>query len=465
MTDQNAVLAAADRDFENSLDRLFGFLRIPSISADPAYKAECGKAADWIAGELKSLGFDAGVRPTPGRPMVVAHYRPKSAAAKTPHLLFYGHYDVQPADPLELWKTPPFEPLRKTDADGVERLYGRGTADDKGQLMTFVEAARAWIKTTGSLPVKATFLIEGEEESGSPSLIPFLTANKAELSCDAAFICDTNMWDAKTPAITTRLRGLVHEEITVTGPRVDLHSGMYGGPAMNPIRVLTKIVAALHDKSGRVTIPGFYDGVSELPAAVKRQWRALKFSDRKFLGEVGLKVPAGEKGRGVLEQIWARPTAEVNGIWGGYTGAGTKTVLPSKAHAKFTFRLVGKQKPEKILKAFQKFVRDRIPKDCKVEFSGRGGGSPATEIPENSPWIARSASALRDEFKRAAVLMGSGGSIPICRSFKDILGMDSILVGFGLNDDAIHSPNEKYNVASFRHGIRSWVRIMGRLAE
>ncbi len=465
MTDLNAALAAADREFENSLDRLFGFLRIPSISADPAYKAECDKAANWIAGELKSLGFDAGIRPTPGRPMVVAHYTPKLTAAKMPHLLFYGHYDVQPADPLELWKMPPFEPTRKTDADGIERLYGRGTADDKGQLMTFVEAARAWIKTTGSLPVRATFLIEGEEESGSPSLIPFLKANRAELSCDAAFVCDTNMWDAKTPAITTRLRGMLHEEITVTGPRIDLHSGMYGGPAMNPIRVLSKVIAALHDKTGKVTIPGFYDGVAELSKATKKQWRALKFSERKFLGEVGLKQAAGEKGRGVLEQIWARPTAEVNGIWGGYTGAGTKTVLPSKAHAKLTFRLVGKQKPEVVLKAFQKFVRDRIPKDCKVEFSGRGGGSPATEIPENSPWIGKSARALRDEFGRDAVLMGSGGSIPICRSFKDILGMDSVLVGFGLNDDAIHSPNEKYNIASFRHGIRSWVRIMGKLAE
>ena len=465
MTDLNTALAAADREFANSLDRLFGFLRIPSISADPAYKEDCGKAANWIAGELQSLGFEAGVRPTPGRPMVVAHYRPKSAAARTPHLLFYGHYDVQPPDPLDLWKTPPFEPTRKTDGDGVERIYGRGSADDKGQLMTFVEAARAWIATSGSLPIKATFLIEGEEESGSPSLIPFLKANKAELSCDAAFVCDTNMWDAKTPAITTKLRGLVHEEITVTGPRIDLHSGMYGGPAMNPIRVLSKVIAALHDKTGKVTIPGFYDGVAELSKATKKQWRALKFSERKFLGEVGLKQAAGEKGRGVLEQIWARPTAEVNGIWGGYTGAGTKTVLPSKAHAKLTFRLVGKQKPEVVLKAFQKFVRDRIPKDCKVEFSGRGGGSPATEIPENSPWIGKSARALRDEFGRDAVLMGSGGSIPICRSFKDILGMDSVLVGFGLNDDAIHSPNEKYNIASFRHGIRSWVRIMGKLAE
>ena len=229
--------------------------------------------------------------------MVVAHYTPKTATAKTPHVLFYGHYDVQPVDPLELWHSPPFEPVRKTGKDGVERLYGRGAADDKGQLMTFVEAARAWISATGSLPIKATFLIEGEEESGSPSLIPFLKENKAELSCAVAFVCDSNMWDEKTPAITTRLRGMVHEEITITGPRIDLHSGMYGGAAMNPIRVLSKVLAALHDKTGKVTIPGFYDGVKPLPAATRKQWQSLKFSEKKFLGDVGLAVPAGEKGK------------------------------------------------------------------------------------------------------------------------------------------------------------------------
>lgn len=465
MTDLNAVLTNADGDFDNSLGRLFQLVRIPSISTDPAHNADCETAARTIVADLKSLGFEAELRETPGRPMVVAHYTPKTATKSTPHLLFYGHYDVQPADPLDLWNTPPFEPVRKKDADGVERMYGRGTADDKGQFMTFVEAARAWINTTGSLPIKATFLIEGEEESGSPSLVPFLKANKAELSCDAAFVCDTNMWDARTPAITTRLRGLVHEEITITGPSIDLHSGLYGGPAMNPIRVLTKVIAALHDKNGKVTVPGFYDGVADLPKATKKQWQSLKFSEAKFLKEVGLKQPAGEKGKSVLEQVWARPTAEVNGIWGGYTGAGTKTVLPSKAHAKLTFRLVGKQNPQKILKAFQNMVKGLIPKDCKVEFSGRGGGSPATEIPEDNPWIARSAKALKDEWRRDAVLMGSGGSIPICRFFKDILGMDSVLVGFGLNDDAIHSPNEKYNLSSYQRGIRSWVRIMDELGK
>ena len=465
MTDLAPVLAAADKDFDASLDRLFALVRIPSISTDPAYAGRCEEAARAIVDDLKSMGFDAKVRKTPGRPMVVAHYTPKGAAAKTPHLLFYGHYDVQPADPLELWSTPPFEPKVVKGKDGVERMYGRGTADDKGQFMTFVEAARAWIATTGSLPIKATFLIEGEEESGSPSLIPFLKENKAELTCDAAFVCDTNMWDAKTPAITTRLRGLVHEEITITGPRIDLHSGMYGGPAMNPIRVLSKVIAALHDKNGKVTIPGFYDGVADLPKPTRKQWQSLNFSEAKFLKDVGLKLPAGEKGKSVLEQVWARPTAEVNGIWGGYTGAGTKTVLPSKAHAKLTFRLVGKQNPAKVLKAFQAFVKKLVPKDCKVEFSGRGGGSPATEIAEDNPWIEKSARALKDEFRRDTVLMGSGGSIPICRSFKDILGMDSVLVGFGLNDDAIHSPNEKYNLSSFQRGIRSWVRIIGNLAE
>lgn len=462
MSEVEAVLAAAATDFDSSLERLFQLVRIPSVSTDPAHAADCDRAAAAIVADLTQLGFKAQARKTKGRPMVVAHYTPKGARRDTPHLLFYGHYDVQPADPLHLWTTPPFEPVVKTEK-GVARMYGRGTADDKGQFMTFVEAARAWITATGSLPLKATFLIEGEEESGSPSLVPFLKANARELSCDAAFVCDTNMWDRRTPAITTRLRGLVHEELTITGPRIDLHSGVYGGPAMNPIRVLSKVIAALHDKTGRVAIPGFYEGVAELPKATRKQWQSLDFSDARFLREVGLKLPAGEKGRSVLEQVWARPTAEVNGIWGGYTGAGTKTVLPSQAHAKFTFRLVGKQNPQKVLKAFQAFVTGLVPKDCKVTFSGRGGGSPATEIAEDNPFIAKSAKALKDEFRRDAVLMGSGGSIPICRFFKDILGMDSILVGFGLNDDAIHSPNEKYDVESFRRGIRSWVRIMGEL--
>lgn len=461
--DITPVLADADSRLDSNIDRLFTFLRIPSISADPAYGPDCEKAAEWIAKELRAIGCVTTVHATPGCPMVVGHYTSPQASAKTPHVLFYGHYDVQPADPLDLWTSPPFEPKRVTGKDGVERMFGRGTADDKGQLMTFVEAARSYINVHGSLPIKATFLIEGEEESGSPSLVPFLKQHARELSCDVAFVCDSNMWDVKTPAITTRLRGMVHEEVTIKGPAMDLHSGLVGGPALNPLKAISKLIAALHNDKGKVMIPGFYDGVSELPAATKKQWAALKLSEKKFLGEYGLRTAAGEKGRSVLEQIWARPTAEVNGMWGGYIGAGGKTVIPSEAHAKFTFRLVGKQNPNKVLKAFQAFAKNQMKGDAKIRFSGTGSGNPASEIAENSKWIQKSSEALKLEWKHDTVLMGSGGSIPIVRYFKDILKMDSVLVGFGLNDDAIHSPNEKYNVSSFKHGIRSWIRIMSAI--
>ena len=457
----DAVLAQIDADLDKSVDRLFDLVRIPSISTDPAYKAQCRKAGEWIVKELKALGFEASLRDTPGHPMVVAHH--KKAGPKKPHVLFYGHYDVQPADPIEKWTTPPFEPVRRKDKDGVERLYARGTADDKGQFMTFLEAMRGWIKATGSLPINATVLIEGEEESGSPSLDPFLKANKAELSCDAAFVCDTDMWDAKTPAITTRLRGLMHEEVIITGPRIDLHSGLFGGAAMNPIRVLTRILGNMHDKNGKVMVPGFYEGVEELPKATKKQWQSLKFSEKAFLKQLGLGVPAGEKGRMVLEQIWSRPTAEVNGIFGGYTGEGTKTVLPSQATAKISFRLVGKQKPDRIRKAFQSWVKAQLPKDCKATFLG-GSGNPATVMPEDNSFVKAAARGLKKEYRREAVLKGSGGSIPIVGSFRNILGMDSVLVGFGLDDDAIHSPNEKYDLASYHRGQRSWARILAELA-
>ena len=466
MGDLERILAVADDNLDASLDRLFELVRIPSISTDPAYKSDCRRAAQRIADDLAALGFDAALRDTEGHPIVVAHHQgSKCRGTRTPHVLFYGHYDVQPSDPLDKWISPPFEPQRRSDGKGGERLYGRGCADDKGQLSTFIEAMRAWLEATGSLPLAVTIFIEGEEEAGSPSLVPFLEANKAELSCDVAFVCDTNMWDEKTPAITTRLRGLARDGITITGPSIDLHSGAYGGPAANPIRALSNILASLHDGKGKVAIPGFYEGVSELPKGVKAQWRALNFSDRKFLKDVGLSTLAGETGRDALELIWARPTAEVNGIWGGYTGIGTKTVIPSQAHAKLTFRLVGKQRPEKIIRAFRRFVRQKLPKGYRIAFDRNAGGSRAIEISESSLHIRKTAAALKDEFGRDAVLIGSGGSIPVVRHFKDILDMDSVLVGFGLSDDAVHSPNEKYNLSSFHRGIRSWVRILAALTR
>ncbi len=452
------VLARIDADQPQALERLMALLRIPSISTDPAYASDCDAAARWLVDDLRSLGFQADSHPTPGRPMVVGR-----GGEGSRHLLFYGHYDVQPVDPLHLWHAPPFEPrLEDTPAGPVIR--GRGASDDKGQLMTFVEACRAWIAVHGALPARVTLFFEGEEESGSPSLVPFMEANKDLLAADLALICDTDLFDRDTPAITTMLRGLLGEEVTITGPRMDLHSGMYGGAAMNPIRVLARIIAALHDDRGRVTVPGFYDGVEELSPALRAQWDGLGFDEAQFLGDVGLSVPAGEQGRTVLESVWARPTCEANGISGGYAGEGFKTVLPSKASAKISFRLVGQQDPHKIRDSFRAMVRSMVPPDCQVEFKGHGA-SRASVMSTSDPAFERARAALSDEWPRPAAFTGSGGSIPVAGHFKSILGMDSMLIGFAMDDDLIHSPNEKYDVRSFHKGIRSWARILAALSS
>jgi acetylornithine deacetylase/succinyl-diaminopimelate desuccinylase-like protein len=454
-----AVLEAVDSGLERSLGRLFEVLRIPSVSTDRAFAPDCRRAAEWAATELRALGFDARVAETAGQPAVLAHRRPPGARK---HVLFYGHYDVQPPDPLDLWTTGPFDPQLIDGAHG-KRIVARGSSDDKGQFMSFVEAARAWIETHGELPVGVTVLLEGEEETGSPSLPAFFAENKGELAADLALICDTNQWDQATPAVTTRLRGLVYEELIVTAANRDLHSGMYGGAAQNPIRVLAGLIAALHDETGRVAIPGFYDGVGELIPATAEQWRSLGFDDAGFLREVGLTRSAGERDRGVLELLWARPTCEANGIVGGYTGEGSKTVIPSRASAKISFRLVSRQDPDAIRAAFHQFVRDRLPADAKVEFLSHAS-SPALELSEDSPALAAAARALTAEWGKPPVLMGSGGSIPIVGAFKRDLGMDALMVGFALDDDKIHSPNEKYELSSFHKGIRSWARILAELA-
>jgi acetylornithine deacetylase/succinyl-diaminopimelate desuccinylase-like protein len=455
-----SVLTRADENLNASLERLFELVRIQSISTDLAYKAECRKAAEWLVTELNSLGFTASVRDTPGHPMVVAHH--EGAKPDAPHVLFYGHYDVQPVDPIELWDTAPFEPSIK-ELNGSKVITGRGTADDKGQLLTFVEACRAYKETVGSLPCRVTILFEGEEESGSPSLKPFLEANAAELKADYALVCDTSMWDRDTPAISAGLRGLVGEEIVVTAADRDLHSGYFGGAAANPIHILTKVLAGLHDDQGRVTLDGFYEGVEETPSQIKAAWETLGLTAEKFLGEIGLSIPSGEKGRSVLELTWARPTAEVNGIWGGYTGEGFKTVIAAKASAKVSFRLVGQQNPDKIREAFRAYVRAQIPADCSVEFHPHGG-SPAIQLPYDSALLNTAKSALSDEWPKPAVIIGMGGSIPIVGDFQKMLGMESLLVGFGLSDDRIHSPNEKYELQSYHKGIRSWIRILDALA-
>ena len=457
-SDIDAVLARIDADIDASVERLFAFLRIKSVSTDPAYAADCRAAAAHLAAELSGIGFAAEVRPTAGHPVVIG--RGEGAG---PRVLFYGHYDVQPVDPIDLWQTPPFEPRLAALPDGRKAILARGAADDKGQLMTFVEACRAWKAVTGSLPLAVSFLIEGEEECGSTNLPPFVASHQKELAADVALVCDTGMWDARTPAITTALRGLVYDEVRIKAADRDLHSGLFGGAAQNPIRVLTRILGVLHDETGRITIPGFYDGIREMPAEVLRQWATLDITPESFLRPVGLSVPAGEKDRTLMEQLSSRPTCDINGIWGGYMGEGSKTVIPAEASAKVSFRLVAGQEPQKIRAAFREFVRARLPADCKAEFTDHTG-APAVALDWAMPQLAAARRALTEEWGKEALLIGSGASIPICSEFKRLLGMDTLLIGFGLDDDRVHSPNEKYDLTSFHKGTRSWVRILAALA-
>src|SRR6202161_937732 len=458
------VLDRIDADFDNSLERLFALLRIKSISPDPAFAGDCKAAADHLASDIATLGFAADVRPTAGHPAIVARINGGGKDRRRPHVLFYGHYDVQPVDPLDLWHRPPFEPAIADHADGRKIIVARGAEDDKGQLMTFVEACRAWKQVTGSLPVDVTIIIEGEEEIGSKHFVPFLEQNKHDLKADFALVCDTGMWDPNTPAITTSLRGLVYEEVRIKAANRDLHSGIFGGGAQNPIRVLTRILGGLFDDDGRITIPGFYDGVKDVPSDVLEQWRKLDLTPEKFLKPIGLSIPAGEEGRLLIEQISSRPTCDVNGIVGGYIGEGSKTVIPAEASAKVSFRLVEGQDPDKIRKAFRDYVTARLPGDCKVEFAGHSN-APAVALDWNMKPLAAARRALGEEWGKDAVLMGSGASIPIVADFKRTLGLDSLLVGFALDDDNIHSPNEKYDLRSFHKGIRSWARILAALAE
>ncbi len=454
----DAVLSQIDDQLPTAIDRLMELLRIPSISTDPAYADQCQAAADWLVNDLQSIGIQAEKRLTPGHPMVVGHID-----GPGPHLLFYGHYDVQPVDPLDLWHSDPFAPeLQETD--GGQVIRGRGSSDDKGQLMTFVEACRAYKEVNGALPCKITFFFEGEEESGSPSLIPFLEENAAELSADIALVCDTSMVAPGVPSIASQLRGMLKDEFTIHGPRIDLHSGHYGGPALNPLKELSHIIASFHDDQGRVAVDGFYEGVHEVSDELLRQWESCGFDEDAYLSLPGFTRPHGEAGYSTLVQQWARPTLEINGMWGGYQGVGSKTVIPAEAHCKLTCRLVGDMDPDVLRERVRKHVEDRLSPDARIEWDQDLEGSPASVMNTDRPEFELARQALSDEWNREAVFSGMGGSIPVTRFFTDILGLDSMLIGFAQEDDAIHSPNEKYNVESFHKGIRSWARVLEKLA-
>lgn len=457
MTNIDAVLARADENIDFALSRLFELLKIPSISSESAHRHECVKAGQFLVDELNSIGFDAKLAEGKGLPLVLAH-----GGKGDRHILFYGHYDVQPVDPLELWRNPPFEP-RLEELDGNTIIFGRGSSDDKGQTMTFIEACRAYYQINGDLPCRVTILLEGEEESDTISLIPFMKENKELLKADAAFICDTERWNYETPAITIGLRGNITGEVRIHAANRDLHSGLYGGPAANPITILCGIIAKMRDENGKITLDGFYDGVPDVSDELKSNWQSLGFSETEFLGNVGLSDAFGEKGLSALEQLWARPTAEICGINGGYIGDGFKTVIPSYAYAKVSFRLVGDQDPDKVWAAFENHVRDNLPKDCRVEFIKNSGGR-GIALSENNFFIKQASIALEKEWNKPAALIGCGASIPVANDFREILDMDAILVGFAMPDDNIHSPNEKYDLHSFKKGIRSWVRILGEIS-
>jgi len=458
----DAVLSHVDATLDQARERLFDLLRIPCISTQVAHKPDMQRAAEWLQDQLSGLGFQVSIEPTPGHPVVLAKH-PGPAGTKRPSILFYGHYDVQPADPLELWHSPPFDP-QLVDGPHGKRIVARGAVDDKGQLMMFVEALRAWVEVGGGIPAPITMVLEGEEEIGSPNLEPFLVANKGTLASDFALISDTNMWDIDTPGVVTRLRGMANGEITIKGPDKDLHSGLFGGVALNPVNILARIIGGMHDANGRITIPGFYDGISPVSAAQRQEWKDLGFDEAAFLASIGLSAGGGERGLSALERLWSEPTADVNGMWGGYIEPGSKTIIPSEATAKVSFRLVPNQDPNAVFDAFTRYAQAQLPPGAQVSFK-RFGMAPGVEIATDTPWVKAAKVALHQEFGRQAAMIGSGGSIPVVEQIKRTLGIDTLLMGFGLDDDQIHSPNEKFELRCFHRGIRSHVLLLAALAK
>ncbi|POF29103.1 M20/M25/M40 family metallo-hydrolase [Roseibium marinum] len=459
MSKLDAILEQVDTNMSASVDKLVHFLTFPSVSSQPEGKEGILACSDWLKSELGKLGFDVQVVETAGHPLVMARTGSDSGGVKA---LFYGHYDVQPAEPLDAWITPPFQPAIR-DEDGLKRIYARGASDSKSQVWSVLEAFRAWKETAGDLPIDAIILLEGEEETGSPSLPEFVEIHRDALSCDVAFISDSDMWSPARPAITTHLKGLLHEKVTIHAPNGDLHSGHFGNVAVNPVRVLARILASIHDDRGRVTINGFYDGVEPVSPALRDQWQALDITEALS----GVSVAGGPDeggGYGPIELMWGRPGIDFNGLVGGNTGPGERSVLPGSASARLSFRLVGRQRPEDVRAKFRSFVEAGLPVGCRVEFEGCGGSS-AVSVNDAGPYVAATARALDCEWAQPTLIKGTGGTIPLIELLTNSLNVDCIVTGFILADDAIHAPNERYDVERLRKGIRSWVRILSELAN
>ncbi len=457
------------------LGRLMEWLRIPSVSTDPAFKSDVRRAAEWCAAQLREVGLKAELRETgtkdkPGHPVVWAtHDGPPGYAG--PHVLFYGHYDVQPPDPLNEWESPPFEPVVRPAVGGPdqpgERIVARGAVDDKGQVATFLEALRAWKEVGGAIPVRLTVLIEGEEECGSRNLYAFVDAHLNELKhCHICVVSDTGMLRRGRPAITYGLRGLAYFEVVLHGPNRDLHSGLWGGRCPNPANELVKVLAQLWDKDRRVTLPGFYDKALQPTAVERTAWKSLPIDQRAALHEIGLSPDGdvGEAGWTATEREWARPTAEINGLFGGYQGPGAKTVIPARAGAKLSFRLVANQDPSDVKKSLRSWLDSRIPPGCRWEVTDLSGGFPGN-VSTESPFLAAASRALEKAGGTKPDLIKSGGSIPVVGMLKSKAGLDTLLIGFGLEDDRVHSPNEKFEISCYRLGMAAHVRILDELAR
>jgi acetylornithine deacetylase/succinyl-diaminopimelate desuccinylase-like protein len=431
------------------------FLRIASISADPQHQADMQRAAAWVAEQFARLGFTSEVIPTQRHPLVFAQ-SPELPGAAT--VLVYGHYDVQPVEPLEQWLSPPFEPTRR---DG--NLYARGATDDKGQMLTHIKSAEAWLRVRGRLPVNLKFIIEGEEEVGSVSLEHFLETHADRLACDCVVISDGAQFAPGVPAITYGLRGIAYYELRITGPKRDLHSGSFGGTVTNPANALVRILAALVDDRGRVQLPGFYDDVIPLTPQERQQLAALPFDEKQYLAQVGVEASTGEEGYSLLERRWARPTYDINGLWSGYQGEGAKTILPASAGAKFSFRLVPNQDPAKITAALKQRIAELCPPGVRWELLDLHG-SPGVLVPLDSPYVEAAARAIERAFGRRPVYTREGGSIPVVGKFHQLLKCPVLLLGWGRDDDNTHSPNEKFSLEDFHRGIRASVWLWEEIA-
>lgn len=462
MSGLSDVLRRLAEGEEQALARLFDVLRIPSVSTLPEHAADCRRAAAWFRDRFAEMGFAATLRDTPGQPAMVARYEPPGGAAR--RVIYYGHYDVQPADPVDEWRTDPFEPALADGPNG-RCVVARGAADDKGQVVAWMEAFRAHLAASGSLPADITVVIEGEEETGSLNFDGLLTAHAADFAgADVAVVSDGTMWNAETPAITNRLRGLVYLDVTLTTADQDAHSGLFGGSAPNAALAMCAILSGLKDDSGRVGFDEIYEDIADVPAAVLASWHALAFDETTMLAGLGATASSGEAGRHALERIWARPTADVNGLWSGFTGDGAKTIIPRQASAKVSFRLVPGQDPGKVVAGFRRFVERRRPPGARIDIDVVEA-APAVEMPADSRFLEDVAGVLEAEFGRRPVLIGCGGSLGAVESFKRVLGLPTLLFSFGLDDDRVHAPNEKFDLACFRHASRSHARLLQRWRE